>query len=579
MKTLLASAFAAVGTLCPIAGAQVIYPPIQVSTVSGPNDRNGEPIVVASPLNGNDVLVAWNGPTGVNYRLTLDGFVTLLPSSPAVLPPGNTPVLACALCPAGGGVDPFATASRVTGHLYLGAVMGVFGDPGGHSTLGIARKRLGQTSVDLNASGQPIVRYAAPCNINLFDRPTLVVGPKPPDLQPPYLANEAMYVTSTMGTPMRSLRSVADPEVGSAWECDPANPGNGYPAFITSGSTSPHTRPGVGNPGVVIHSGDRAGRLIVASCEGGPYSEAPPEITWTDKGGGPLNPPPNPWTLFQLLDLYGNANAQIRGIVVPGSGVPVPAWIRDQVQSAPSIATDPLDPSNVYVAFIGRSDDTPDQIHLFIAWANTGNAQNGPVFQGAPDRQWSDSRQTYRILDSWLLVPGDPTTAGWQAEQYQPALAIDHLGGINLTFGQAFHHVSDAAAPSFTIRYARWPSRAALAANQPPFLAVLSPPAAPWPPGYGNDYMGVTASGCLAYAAWASSQPTGRWHIYVNRIVLPCPADADASGIIDGLDPITFVAHYAAQQPQADVNDDGTINPQDYSDFIAAYACGACPIP
>jgi hypothetical protein len=36
---------------------------------------------------------------------------------------------------------------------------------------------------------------------------------------------------------------------------------------------------------------------------------------------------------------------------------------------------------------------------------------------------------------------------------------------------------------------------------------------------------------------------------------------------------------FAAQQAAADVNQDGLISPQDYSDFFEAYACGACPPP
>ncbi len=159
-------------------------------------------------------------------------------------------------------------------------------------------------------------------------------------------------------------------------------------------------------------------------------------------------------------------------------------------------------------------------------------------------------------------------------------IVIDDLGGINLLFGQAFECIDCEPAPPTTFKtyYARWPSRQALENQQPPFLRVLHAPSQPWGGLQGHDYLGITASGCMVYAAWASNHE-GAWHVYVSPITLDCTADADSSGVIDTLDPIVFVGQFAAQDPQADVNEDGVINPQDYTDFLSAYACGACPNP
>ncbi len=273
--------------------------------------------------------------------------------------------------------------------------------------------------------------------------------------------------------------------------------------------------------------------------------------------------------------------------------IPVPPDIQFLFQSTPSIGVDPNDPSNVYVAFSGRPVelDPPEdnKIDLFIGFTNTGNSNpppggTGPFFQGAPDRPWSDNQRTYRIDDADLVMPGDPPLSTHHSEQALPALVIDELGGINVLYCQVFECVvpgctETPATTVFRVRYARWPDRAALDAGDAPVVRELSPsPSAPWGNGQGNDYQGITASGCTVYAAWAS-QHLGAWHVFVSRIALPCPADADTSGTIDTVDPIVFAGQFAAQQPEADVNQDGLINSQDYSDFMNAYACGACPIP
>lgn len=126
---------------------------------------------------------------------------------------------------------------------------------------------------------------------------------------------------------------------------------------------------------------------------------------------------------------------------------------------------------------------------------------------------------------------------------------------------------------TFTNRYARWPSRAALDAGQPPTLFVLSSSSPPL--GAGHDYQGITAAGCSVYAAWASAH-LGDEQVYVSPIRL-CAADSNGNGLVDAVDPPTYGLQYAAQQPIADLDGDGLITAPDYAAFMAAYSCGSCP--
>ncbi len=575
------------------ASAQQLIANIQVSTTPNPGHLNAEPTIVASPVNPREVLVAWNGwtpgssePGRVRYRVSTAGFAgEALPATPSILPTPNTGGGACGGCnnPLNQSFDPVVATSRaspLTGDLFVGAFFQRSGTT--DRALALGRKRLGEGDLEAN------VHYATRCLSNLFfDRPCLMAGRRAPETA----LGEALYFTfqSTDGFAY-SCRSMAAAPLGSAWECNPVNVCNGYPALITSvqgdaGQIS------LGNPGVVIHSGARAGRLIVASCRGGAgltsaFSPNPPEITWTDVGGGPPSCAANPWSVARVLNQYGPPPGNpVAGVNLSTSGVeiPVPTDIAFMFKSTPSIAVDPADPSNVYIAFIGRStSDTPGEIDLFIGWTNTGNAYgppagDGPRFQGQdPGAPWGLSRRTHRIADSSLVAAGE-STSGVHAEQFLPALVIDDFGGINVLYCQIHENVAAEPPTLYTVRYARWPNRAALEAGQPPVLLVLSPPSEPFTLLQGHEYQGITASRCWVYAAWASKH-SGTWQVYVSCINL-CPADADASGTLDPLDPVTFGVQFAAQQAAADVNEDGLISPQDYSDFFAAYACGACPPP
>ncbi len=242
MKTLVlwSAGLAAVGAPGLNAWAQpVVTLTVQVSTLDFAS-HNSEPVVIANPLNSDEVLVAWIGsrsplPSRINYRVSSTGFLGTLPPYPSILPlPNASGGSSCGPCTLDGAADPVVAASRatpLTGDLYLGALFTKSGSS--VNALGIARKRHGESDLEKfpPEAVTPIVRYAAPCASPDYDRPSLAAGPKPPGL-PSYGANEALYFTWHKGF-MYSNRSLPVSPFGSAWECD--NPCNGYPALITSG--------------------------------------------------------------------------------------------------------------------------------------------------------------------------------------------------------------------------------------------------------------------------------------------------------------------------------------------------------
>lgn len=157
-----AAGLAALGSVCSNTPAQpVVGPNIPVSTIvcpaclPGTIPLNGEPVIVASTLNADEVLVAWMfQPPGINlnnfrihYRVSTTGFLGPLPPGPSILPVPNAHPGGCTLCAALGAGDPAATRSRVTGDLFLGATFNAT-PQGGIRSLGIARKPLGATDLE-----------------------------------------------------------------------------------------------------------------------------------------------------------------------------------------------------------------------------------------------------------------------------------------------------------------------------------------------------------------------------------------------------------------------------------------------
>lgn len=584
MRTIPCLGLAAAVLALPASG-QVVLRPVRVSSAAA-GEANSEPTIIASPRNSQEVLVAWiNSPSWrIHYRVSTDGFASPLNVRPSVLPFPNTTAPPCGPCVGTRQADPAVAASPQTGDLYLGAIsLGGLeelderegADGQGSATLALARKPLGAADLEPLVSGAPLVRYALPCLGGIPDRPALVVGPWPPGPRLPADSQEAAYVLFASSY-LCTARSRPAPTAGTSWECDPAHTSDGYLTIVASGrgpGGEPTLRQGWGNSGVVLSTGLHRGRLVMVSSgnQGRPWTALPPEVTWSDTGGGPSNQNPPAWAAAMLLDRFGPLGSPIAGIVDSVTDqTPVPPDIRLQFKSDPSIAADPTRPGRVCIAFLGRAiGDTPDQIDLFLSSCD---------FDAAPVASDSGSAapvwRTHRIADSWLLSPGESPGAG-QAEQFMPNLRIDSLGGINLLFCQALEVPAAGAGTLYSVRYARWPSLAALEAGCAPFLSILSSEQRPWPSTAGNDYMGLTTSGRDVYAAWAGSQ-SGAWRVYVSRIRLFCPADLNTDGSVDGRDAALFAAAYMAGAPSADLDGDGAITARDVGAFTAPCAAGLC---
>ncbi len=330
----------AVAVSSAVSAGQDASAPILLSAPPTFGPVNAEANVVASTRDPNQVVVAWNSIIAVglkprlHYRVSITGFLGALPPGPPLLEFPNE----FGTCPPCGGTewlrsaDPAVGRSLITGDLFLGAVFtrNTLTEIG---TLGIARKPFGSTITTLEGlPGQPttpMVRSMSPC-FGFLDRPIFAIGPKPPDL-PSYTAPEALYVTFTplntsvaLEGRIHSGRALPSATLGAEWECT-GNQANGYPARIATYPLAPHVPLAFSIPATVTESGVRAGRLITATMPhtsnpqffgSGLVTSNPPEVTWTDKGGGAFQPSPylSPWANAIALDRYGENNTPLLGI-------------------------------------------------------------------------------------------------------------------------------------------------------------------------------------------------------------------------------------------------------------------------
>jgi hypothetical protein len=158
--------------VCWLCGALHAQPVVievrQVSPAPGPNpESNLEPAIVASTVDPNQVLVAWqhiaSGVQTVQYATSNNGLATLA-FGPAAFP---TPVAPCP--PLAHQFDVGVARSAATGDLYLS--MGWTADEDTVGTFVIARKPLGSATALVNSV------QMVPCAF--LDKDFIAIGPLP----------------------------------------------------------------------------------------------------------------------------------------------------------------------------------------------------------------------------------------------------------------------------------------------------------------------------------------------------------------------------------------------------------------
>jgi hypothetical protein len=543
-KTARASAVAAL-VFVPAARAQISADPeiMMGDGCGGPSSsRDIEAAIVASPLNPNRVLVAWNrvptggGPLGprVFYSLSTDGGNTF--GCPDALP---TPT--CVTLGSTGTLDPMVACSYTSGELLAGGLVNVLSTSGPRQPGFVVR---------FPPAGpvQSVLMPADCAQAPFLDKGFLAAGPCPQGM--PGCSGETWYLASvgSNGAPTSSFLR--------------ADSASGPPDQITSSSPV-----GYGHfPQVVRHAIPGLvpiGRVILGGAGDEPGSDQyiRPAITFSDDGGAT-------WSPLRSFPFDRNVEP-ISGVGLPANPPIVPPGFR--ARGFPSVSLHPLNTATLIVAFPGRSPASadPDNIDIWLAISFDG----GNTFTD-PSGLW----RIHHVTDDQLRLTGECCA---RSQELMPSVAIDRYGGVNLMVART---VSDPSVPAGTavasIRYARWPSIMSL--TQPPTVIDLSGPFTV-APGFsigasGNDYHMVTTAGCFVWAAYAKTTPAGRPRVCVRRItlrptcILVDIADFNDDGVVDNADPLAFAAALGAGLPSADINKDAAVDGADLAAYMAAFA-------
>lgn len=397
------------------------------------------------------------------------------------------------------------------------------------------------------------------------------MGPQPPGT---WNVNETQYFAHTLADSLSFLPPLST--IKSQDSSPPTYTGS-QPHYVTSGSGGDPNRYAFNARAAVIADGTRKGRLIVASSPIDPAEQV--GVTYSDNPGD-TNPV---WAQNMPLNQFGTPPFLL-DIFPPGDNTaPMPGAI--PVTTASSIATDPVNPNRVYVAFTGRVAVDGSNLDLFIARSD----DFGTTFPS--DRTVRITDGMVRICASDCSTPQNCTGCPENTDEWLPAITVDKFGGINLMFFRTqapdetpFDAVAD-------VRYVRWASDAALTAGPPSFRANLASTVGdPWwgvSEGYWINvrygYHTLAASGCYVYAAYAAKVPVpctppgDYWRVFVRRILVgPCIADLNRNGIVNGVDLGLFFDSYVAGDPAADMNADEFVDGVDVDEYIESY-CEGCP--
>jgi hypothetical protein len=499
------------------------------------NLKWGEVAIVACPIAPNEAALAMLSADGnrVYAVTTLDSFAS------STLDP----------IPLAATVDPFVAASPQTGTIFVGGFSG--------STIYGHRKIAGSAAV---TSTPELAMVASAFGV---DKPFAAIGPWPS----PHTTPEVLHVAAIgAGGIAWAFHSRDEGDVGTEVpiEGDP-----GYPQLIHAEESSSAVTYGDGAYPLVVPSGPRAGRVIVPyAVRNSSGTRFLPAVTYTDTAGDSDGPNGRPWEQKVDLNSFG-----------PSPGLPINVAAADK--PFPSAAIDPIDPSIVYIAFIGNTGDTGSS-DIFVARGTTDAlAANMPLVFPPED--------IVHITDT-MLRPGGVDEG--QTDESKVSIVIDSQQGVNLLYSRV---------PTFgqrqaVVRYARWESFQSLKNLDAGLVKSLSGPFDTWA-GDHFDYQMMCLAGCQLYAAYPTNE-SGAWDMHVSVIRLNtqrcepdphCYANCDQSttppilnvadftcflqSFADGqsLDPNVQLTHYAncdqsTQQP--------VLNVADFTCFLQKMAAG-----
>lgn len=426
----------------------------------------------------------------------------------------------------------------------------------------------------------------------LADKPWLAVGPSKSDPQVPFYTmlyssgqcsavagqNERLFQAYSNTTPgLWPMRDVLprDPQTTG-------DPPNQVPAscHYRSWGILPH----------ILDNGD-----IVAVLRdppyllGGLYNNGLPVFIWSDNGGQDWLP-----SQSQPVQLGANLTTAIRREINPQTQIGETPYYVDNSKNAPTIAIDrSTQPNTIYIAFAARhrhygaGEDVIDGNSDIWIVRGRMNAAGTYVFLDNPEDGY------FHLTDAMLGATPHADETG--PDQWVPAIAIDCMGGINLTFYDnrvetVAPMVADDDIPApgrmIDVYYARitgWPGT-----NPKVFKARLTPnsfPVGPSPSsvGLGNDYMTMATAGPngrRVYPVYTARKKLGEnsWSgtiCYMHSVVVAgCTSDLNLNATSDPGDVELYLEDYGGEAAAADLTVDGLINSDDFDVFVEAYVSG-----
>lgn len=513
-----------------------------------------EPAVAASRRSG-DVVVVWQ--ESAKYAVSTDTGQTFGPPH-ALLPFDVTG----SECPTGAtGFDVGATASFHTGTIWLSAVSHL------SNSVCVAGKPAGAATIDQSTSAVVDCPHAA---TDGDDKPFIAVGPL--SGQPASVHSEVVAAAWN-----HHNNGALFPELWFNRSTINDPPWNAPSRVKGPQITSPERFGNAAFP-LILPFGQHRGRfvLVYSPTEPGHFARStPPRVSVSDDSGAPGS-----WSEGVRLNTYG-----------PGqTGSPIFDLASEEIATNADANTwahaayNPINPSNIFVAFCARGGSTTNR-DIFIAFSADGGVSFGSSTQEPSNGSSSQapSSQVFRISDDSLRLDCFPPELG-PTHEFLPSIAADPLGGVHLLYAECAKSVNDVEneinekyyASPVAIGYAYWRNVGELS-GAPYYKQVFAPPQSGLTiGGDGNEYQMITSDGnCAVHAAYSNSGTICHRRIAVT--VCPPPGDADGDGNFTTSDVQLYLSLYGNGHAKADLNHDLEFNTQDLLIFLQSWQCGCQP--